>query len=92
MFEAILVAGLGAGLFATYTRTRDYVRNRLRFVDAAQGRRAPWVAGTVAALAAASIVALTPLGGGPVLPLALGGVVLAGVKKGQRQVRQLTGG
>lgn len=91
MIEALIIAGLGAGVYATYTRTRDYVRFRLRFVDAAQGRRAPWVAGAITAVLAASVVAITPLAG-PVIPMALGAAVLAGVKKGQKQVRQLTGG
>ncbi|MEN8143347.1 MAG: hypothetical protein ABFS14_00210 [Gemmatimonadota bacterium] len=89
--EAVLLALLGAGAYATYTRTRDYVRNRLRFVDAAQGRRAPWLAGGAAALLTGAVVAITPLTGFGV-PLILGGAVVAGVKKGQRQVRQLTGG
>lgn len=91
MLEALIIAGLGAGVYATYTRTRDYVRFRLRFVDAAQGRRAPWVAGGITAVLAASVVAITPLAG-PVIPVALGVAVLSGVKKGQKQVRQLTGG
>ncbi len=91
MIEALIIAGLGAGVYATYTRTRDYVRFRLRFVDAAQGRRAPWVAGGITAVLVASVVAITPLAG-PVIPVALGAAVLAGVKKGQKQVRQLTGG
>ena len=91
MLEALIIAGLGAGVYASYTRTRDYVRFRLRFVDAAQGRRAPWVAGGITVVLAASVVAITPLAG-PVIPVALGVAVLAGVKKGQKQVRQLTGG
>jgi hypothetical protein len=92
MLEALIIAGLGAGIYATYTRTRDYVRFRLRFVDAAQGRRAPWVAGGITAALVASVVAIAPWVAGPVIPVALGAAVLAGVKKGQKQVRQLTGG
>jgi hypothetical protein len=48
MFEALLtlVAGIGG-----YILARSFVRRRLRFVDAAQSRLAPLVAGIVAGIA-----------------------------------------
>ena len=32
----LVLGGTGAGLYATYVKTRSFVRERLRFVDAAQ--------------------------------------------------------
>ncbi len=64
MFEGIwslvtlavtLVVGLGAFGFA-----REYVRNRLRFVDAIRHPLAPWMAGAGIALLATPVAALLP--------------------------------
>ena len=41
----LILGGTGAGLFATYVKTRQFVRERLRFVDAAQKPSAAWIAG-----------------------------------------------
>lgn len=65
MFEAIggfltfavtLVAGIGA-----FTITREFVRQRLRFVDAARHPAVPWIAGGVVVLAALPIAGLLPI-------------------------------
>lgn len=48
--------GIGAG----YVKVRGFVRDRLRFVDAVHGRRAPLVAGVVATLAAGPVVWALP--------------------------------
>ena len=93
MIELLIVAATGAGLFATYTKTREFVRTRLRFVDAAQKRSAPVIAGFGAGLVALPLVALLaflPAVGGATA-LLFGVTVGFGVKKGQKEVRQLTG-
>jgi hypothetical protein len=90
MLELLIVAATGAGLFATYSKTRDFVRNRLRFVDVAQKRSAPVIAGFGATLAALPLVAVLPIVGGPTA-LLFGVSVGLGVKKGQKQIKQLTG-
>jgi len=68
--------GLGAAVAAFgggFTWTRNFVRTKLRFVDAAHSRPAPWVAGVGAALVAAPVVALLPIvGAGTAIALGLG--------------------
>ena len=65
MFESIfglvrLVIAIGAGLFA-FGLAREYVRNRLRFVDAVRSPIAPWLVGFAALVVATPIAALLPL-------------------------------
>lgn len=57
MIEALLILAAGIG---GYLIARGFVRRRLRFVDAAQSRLAPLVAGVTAALVALPL-ALLPL-------------------------------
>ena len=84
-----LLAG-GAIAFAGYVKSRAFVRDRLRFVDAAQTARAPFIAGTVATLAAAPVVWVLPvLGAGTAL--AFGASVGLGVARGARDIRRLPG-
>lgn len=84
-----LLAG-GAIALAGYVKSRSFVRDRLRFVDAAQTARAPFIAGTVATLAAAPVVAILPvIGAGTAL--AFGASVGLGVALGARDVRRLPG-
>lgn len=80
----------GAIAFAGYVKSRSFVRDRLRFVDAAQTARAPFIAGTVATLAAAPVVAILPvIGAGTAL--AFGASVGLGVALGARDTRRLPG-
>ena len=65
MFGAVfnllsLVIAAGVGLF-TFALARQYVRNRLRFVDAVRTPIAPWIAGMAAWMIALPIAALLPL-------------------------------
>ena len=55
-----LVIAAGVGLF-TFALARQYVRSRLRFVDAVRTPIAPWVAGLAAWMIAVPIAALLPL-------------------------------
>lgn len=87
----LMLAAAGAGMGISYVKVRDFVRTRLRFVDAAQSGAAPWIAGVAGALVAAPIVALLPILGTSTA-IVYGVVVGAGVRSGQKQVKQLTGG
>lgn len=70
-----------------YTQSSAFVRDRLRFVDAAQSPMAPVVAG-VGAIALGSVaVALLPFVGAGTA-LAFGASVAIGVANGQRDVRK----
>lgn len=91
MFELIALVGVGAASVWGYVKSRGFVRDRLRYVDAAKRPSAPIIAGTVAALAAGPVVVLLPFVGIPsavVFGLAVG----AGVAHGARDVRRLPGG
>lgn len=85
----LLIIGIGAvASIGGYLKTRQFVRGRLRFVDAVQKPVAPIAAGAVAALAAGPIVWLLPLiGAGTALAFGIG--VGAGVAHGARDVRRL---
>lgn len=65
MFGAIggllsLIISAAAGLFM-FGLAREYVRNRLRFVEAVRNPIAPWVAGFAVLLVMSPIAALLPL-------------------------------
>jgi hypothetical protein len=83
MIELLTVAAALAATGFGYTRSRRFVRERLRFVDAAHRRAAPWVAGAAAAVVAAPVVAVLPLiGAGTALLFGAG--VGTGVAHGSR--------
>ena len=91
MIEFAFLAAAGAGMGISYVRIRDFVRDRLRFVDSAQRRSTPWVAGIGAVLVASPIVAFLPiLGGGTAIVFGI--VVGTAVKSGQKQVKLLNRG
>ena len=87
----LVLGGTGAGLYVTYVKTRSFVREKLRFVEAAQKNAAPWAAGAGATLLAAPVVAVLPVVGG-LTALACGITVGAGVRSGQKQEKLLSGG
>jgi hypothetical protein len=73
--------------FVSFRLSRRFVRDRLRYVDAAQRASTPWIAGLGALLVGALIVALVPgLGAGMALTFAL--AVGSGVAAGARDVRE----
>src|SRR5574341_1359351 len=61
MLEIVMLAAGGIATLIGYARTRQYVRRRLRFVDAVQKPATPVAAGVVAALVAAPVVWLLPV-------------------------------
>jgi hypothetical protein len=62
--ENIMIIGLvvtAAALAGGFVVARDFVRRRLRYVDAIRKPSAPLVAGAVAAVVAVPVVALLPI-------------------------------
>jgi inosine-uridine nucleoside N-ribohydrolase len=81
----LLIAGVASG--AGYLKSRQFVGNRLRYVDAMQSASAPIIAGTIAALAAAPVTwALPFIGAGTAILFGVG--VGAGTRAGVRRIRQ----
>jgi hypothetical protein len=71
--ELIALGAAGTALVGGFSWTRTFVRSRLRFVDAVHTKPAPWIAGAVAVLVAAPVVAILPIvGGGTALALGIG--------------------
>jgi len=79
MLELIVLVGAGIAGFVT---SRDFARRKLRFVDAAHSRPAPWIAAGAAVLVAAPFTILPVITGATAL--ALGAGVGLGVKSAQR--------
>lgn len=80
---AVTVAG---GIFA-FGLTREYVRNRLRYVDAVRHPLAPWVAGFVATVILLPIVAILPLVGAGTAIL-VGGAAGLGTSSGVKALKR----
>lgn len=91
MFELMMLGLAGTGAVAAFAKTRSFVRERLRFVDAIHRRWAPWLAGAATALAAVPLVWLLPVLGGGTAAL-LGVAVGYGVVRGRRDVLRLPSG
>lgn len=91
MIELILLGVAGAGALAGYVKTRQFVRDRLRFVDAVHRRSAPFVAGGAAAIAAAPVAWVLPVIGGGSAVL-FGAAIGWGVVKGRRDIERLPPG
>lgn len=87
MFGLIALAASIAAAAIGYTQARAFVRERLRYVDAAQSGLAPIVAGLGAAMVAGPVVALLPIIGTGTA-LAFGVSVGLGVANGQRDIRR----
>jgi hypothetical protein len=91
VFELIGFAATTALTLVGYYQARRYVQQRLQYVDAVHGMRAPLIAGVVAALVAAPVVFLLPLvGAGTAVLFGVG--VGAGVAAGARNIRRRIGG
>ena len=81
MFVALGLIVAGAALVGGYTVTKNFVRRRLRYVDAVKKPSAPLIAGTVAAVALLPATLLPAVGVGTMLALGLG--VAGGVASGR---------
>lgn len=87
--ELLALGAAGAAFVGGFGWTRNFVRTRLRFVDAAQAKPAPWIAGAAAVLIAVPIVAILPIvGAGTALALGVGAGL--GVRSAQKD-RHLLG-
>lgn len=92
MLDLLFAAGTGAATLFGYLKSRQFVRDRLRFVDAAHKPIAPIVAGAAAALVAAPVVWLLPVITAPAAVI-FGVGVGWGVHHGSRDARKrLPGG
>jgi hypothetical protein len=85
-----LVATGGVSLWG-YFQTRQFVRKKLRFVDAVEKPGAPLAVGAVAALAASPVAWLLPIVTVPTA-VVFGLGVGVGMRHGARDVRRLPGG
>jgi hypothetical protein len=80
----LILAALGAGF--GFRTARNFVRDRLRYVDAAMRPTAPWIAGGVATLLGALVALFVPFVGA-LAAISFGAAVAAGVAAGARDVR-----
>ena len=83
-----ILLALAAGI-AGYLMARNFVRNRLRFVDAIHAPWAPLVAGTLAFLLAWPVALLPLLSAAPAVVFGLG--IGLGTATGARMVRRADG-
>src|SRR5690606_22873023 len=90
MIELVMFGVATAAVVLGHVKARQYVRSRLRFVDAVQSPVAPILAGLGGALLAAPVVWLLPFIGAPTAVI-FGIGVGAGVHFGARDVRRLAG-
>lgn len=91
MIELVVMTLVALAALAGYAKTRSFVRERLRFVEAVHRGSAPVVAGLGAALLASPVAWILPtVGTGAAL--VFGGAVGWGVVKGRRDIRQLPPG
>ena len=91
MIEFVIFVLCSMAVWGGYVKTRSFVRDRLRFVDAVHRTSAPLVAGIGAALVASPVAWVLPFVGGGAAVL-FGGAVGWGVVKGRRDIRQLPPG
>jgi hypothetical protein len=91
MFETVALIITAGTAGAGYVGSKRFVQQRLRFVDEVQKPAAAVVAGAVATLAAAPVVALLPLvGTGTALVFGL--AVYAGTRAGAKAIKRWIGG
>jgi len=73
-----------------YWQSKQFVQNKLRFVDAVHKGSAPFLAGLVAALVAMPVVWMLPLVG-TTTAILFGASVALGVNAGARDIRKRIG-
>ena len=87
MWDLLAFAASIAATAFGYITARTFVREKLRYVDAAQKRRAPVIAGVVAWAIAMPLVWVLPLVG-PATALFFGLSVAIGVRSGAKDIRE----
>jgi hypothetical protein len=91
MLEVIALAATLLITYFGYTRARDYVAGRLRYVDAVHSRKAAILAGVAAAVVAGPLAMMLPVIGVGTAIL-FGAAVGLGVSAGSRQARRRLAG
>ena len=91
MIGLLSLAVTAAAVVLGYMNSRHFVRTKLRYVDAAQRKAAPVIAGVAAALIAAPVAWIVPFVGAGAA-LLFGVAVGTGVAHGARDVRRGTAG
>ena len=81
MFVTLGLVLAGTALVGGYVVTKNFVRRRLRYVDAVQRPSAPVIAGAVAAAALIPVTILPAVGVGTMIALGVG--VAGGVASGR---------
>lgn len=80
------VVTAGAAIF-TFGMAREYVRNRLRYVDAIRNPMVPWIVGFVSTVALLVVVAILPfVGAGSAL--LVGGATGLGTSSGVKALKR----
>jgi len=87
MIELIGMIAAWSAAYLGYSKSREFVRTRLRYVDAVHRASAPLKAGGAATLIALPVVALLPGVGVPSAML-LGIAVGIGVSAGSKDIRR----
>ena len=87
MFELIGIIAAASAAFLGYYKTREFVRNRLRYVDGVHEFSAALKAGLAATIIGAIIVTFVPFIGAPTA-LLFGIAVGAGVRAGSNDIRK----
>ena len=86
MLGMIAFAATVSAVVLGFVKTREFVRNRLRYVEGVHSASAPLKAGGAALLLAAPVVWVLPVVGAPTAVL-FGAAVFAGVRAGSRDIR-----
>jgi hypothetical protein len=90
MASLITLAIAGGATLVGYWQARQFVQNKLRYVDAVHKAMVPVLVGVAAAVIATPVVWLVPfIGGGTAL--LFGGGVAMGVAAGARDIRRRIG-
>jgi len=87
MFELIGVVAAFSASIIGYIKTRDFVRTRLRYVEAVHSPSAPLKAGGAALLVAVPAVWLLPFVGAPTAVI-FSAAVASGLVAGRRDIRK----
>ena len=86
MYANLALLLTAAAGFGGYLVARNFVRRRLRFVDAVQSPWAPWIAGACAGLAAAPLTLLPLVGATSAVIFAI--AIGLGTASGARAIRR----
>ena len=87
LFEMVGLLAAGSASVLGYVKSREFVRNRLRYVEGVHDVSASLKAGGAALLVATPVVWVLPFIGAPTAIL-FGAAVAAGVRAGSRDIRR----